>query len=91
MKSALALALVAVAAGQSIPPAEFGLPTAQNNTQLGVAFFPGSQSVVVQPGALFGKQSRFGRPQHQASHSVPDAILPIRTCTLSSISSATAR
>lgn len=52
------IATAALAVGQSIPPAEFGLPTAQNNTQLGVAFFPANQSVTVQPGVLFGKQSR---------------------------------
>lgn len=57
MKTTFVLGMVAVAVGQSIPPAEFGLPTAQNNTQLGVSFQVGPNSVVVQPGALFGKQS----------------------------------
>lgn len=58
MKSILALAMAAVAAGQSIPPAEFNFPVAQNNTQLGVAFDQtAGNSVVVQPGVLFGKQS----------------------------------
>lgn len=58
MKSTLTLAMAAVAAGQSIPPAEFNLPVAQNNTQLGVAFQQTTgNDVVVQPGVLFGKQS----------------------------------
>lgn len=58
MKSTLALVLAAVAAGQSIPPVEFNFPVAQNNTQLGVAFDQtAGDTVVVQPGVLFGKQS----------------------------------
>lgn len=60
MKSTFALALAAVAAAQSpIPPVEFNLPMADNNTQLGVAFdqMNGGDTVVVQPGALFGKGS----------------------------------
>lgn len=52
------------AVGQPIPPAEFGLPMAENNTQLGVAFFPNNQSVIVQPGILFGKSSRSRNPDH---------------------------
>lgn len=61
MKSAFTIAaLAATAAAQSIPPAEFGLPVAQNNTQLGVAFFTGNSSAVVQPGILFGKQGKSG-------------------------------
>lgn len=60
MKSTFALCMAALAAGQSIPPVEFNLPTAQNNTQLGVAFDqPTGDTVVVQPGALFGKQSKW--------------------------------
>lgn len=62
MKSTLALAMAAVAAAQSpIPPAEFNLPMAENNTQLGVAFnqMNGGQSVVVQPGSLFGKGGKY--------------------------------
>lgn len=56
MKFTLALAMAALAVGQTIPPAEFNLPTAQNNTQLGVAFQqPTGQTVIVQPGVLFGK------------------------------------
>lgn len=62
MKSILALIAAAVlpAAAQSIPPQQFGLPISTNNTVLSVAFNQAAgQAVVVQPGQLFGKQSKF--------------------------------
>lgn len=58
MRTTFVWGMAAVAVAQSIPPAEFGLPTAENNTQLGVAFDAAQTPIVVQPGALFGKQSR---------------------------------
>lgn len=71
MKSALALAMAAVAVGQSIPPAEFNLPTAQNNTQLGVAFQQTTgQTAIVQPGILFGKGGT-PNPQYRKKNPPP--------------------
>lgn len=52
----LAMSATRAAAQATVPPEEFGFPTAANNNVLGVAFdlAEGGEGLSVQPGQLFG-------------------------------------